>query len=85
MFLIVCYNQNMLRRGLSEEDKEYLQELKTARRKIVTGAQSYTIGTRNLTRADLKTIMSEIARLEAEAGTSTTTARFRRVIFRDNA
>jgi len=49
---------------LSEADKEYLNALRTARLNIITGAQSYSIGGRSLTRADLGTINSEISRLE---------------------
>lgn len=56
-------------RKLSTEDQKYLDALYTARLAIVTGAQSYTIGSRSLTRADLGTINSEIARLSGEQGT----------------
>ena len=65
-------------RVLSESDKEYLKALKEARLAIVTGAQSYRIGSRQLQRADLKTINEEIAKLEG-----TTTPRFRRVVVTD--
>ena len=63
---------------LSESDKEYLEALKKARIAIVTGAQSYRIGSRSLTRADLKLLNDEIARLEGS-----TIPKFRRVYMVD--
>ena len=51
---------------LSEADREYLDALKSARLAIVTGAQSYSIGSRSVTKADLKYINDEIARLTGE-------------------
>lgn len=62
-------------RTLSAEDKKYLIALRKARLAIVTGAQSYSIGGRSLTRADLRTINAEINRLEGA-----TTPRFRRIV-----
>lgn len=62
-------------RTLSAEDKEYLVALRKARLAIVTGAQSYSIGGRSLSRADLGTINSEISRLESYAA-----PKFRRII-----
>lgn len=65
-------------RKLSPEDQEYLAALYRARLAIITGAQSYTIGSRSLTRADLGVINSEIARLGGEQGT-----RVRRIVSTD--
>jgi hypothetical protein len=64
---------------LSDSDKEYLDALKAARLAIVSGAQSYSIGSRSLTRANLQTINDEIARLEGSRATY-----FRQVIPRVN-
>jgi len=64
--------------NLSDDDKEYLAELKKARLAIVTGAQSYRVGSRSLTRANLPLILVEIARLEGAA-----TPRFRRMVVVD--
>ena len=64
--------------SLSSADQEYLTALKNARISILTGAQSYTIGSRSLTRANLATINEEIARLEGQQ-----TPRFRRAIVSD--
>ena len=61
--------------GLSPADKEYLDALKKARLAIITGGQSYKIGSRALTRADLKFITDEISRLEGSQN-----IRVRRVI-----
>ena len=63
---------------LSPSDQEYLTALKNARIAILTGAQSYTVGSRSLTRANLATINEEIARLEG-----TLVPRFRRAIVTD--
>lgn len=63
---------------LSDEDTEYLSILKRARNAIVSGAQSYSIGSRSVTRADLRFITGEIARLEGS-----TAPIIRRVIARD--
>lgn len=49
---------------LSPSDQEYLDALKKARLSIIGGAQSYTVGSRSLTRANLKDINDEINRLE---------------------
>lgn len=65
-------------RVLSESDREYLEALKQARLAIVTGAQSYRIGSRALTRADLGFIVGEIEKLEG-----TITPKFRRIVVRD--
>lgn len=53
--------------ALSQSDQEYLDALKAARLAIVTGAQSYTVGSRSLTRANLADINAEIARVEGQA------------------
>jgi len=63
---------------LSDDDKKYLEALKAARIAIVTGAQSYRIGSRQLTRADLKLINDEIARLEGSVA-----PKFRRIVVVD--
>ena len=65
-------------RVLSADDQEYLKLLKDARIAIIGGAQSYSIGTRSLTRANLALILDEIKRLEGGA-----TPKFRRGIVRD--
>jgi len=52
---------------LTNDDKEYLEALKAARLKILRGAQSYQIGSRSVTRADLRWIGDEISRLEGAA------------------
>ena len=63
------------------ERKEELQEVKAAIKMILGGAQSYTIGTRSLTRANLaelrkwkKELEDEIAMLTGGSG------RFKRII-----
>lgn len=63
---------------ISEQDKEYLSALYKARMAIIGGAQSYSIGGRSLTRANLDTINSEIARLEGAI-----IPKFRRIVVRD--
>ena len=63
---------------LSKEDQKYLTLLKKARNAIIGGAQSYSIGSRSVTRADLRYIQGEIARLEG-----TKAPIFRRVRFVD--
>ncbi len=63
---------------ISPADQEYLDALRAARMAIVTGAQSYTVGSRSLTRADLRTINEEIARLEGRQ-----VPRFRRAMVTD--
>jgi len=64
-----------------EERKEELAMVKAAIKQILGGAQSYTIGTRSLTRANLaelrkwkKELEDEIASLKGGSG------RFRRVV-----
>lgn len=47
-----------------EELKKELNSYKAARDAILTGAQSYSINGRSLTRADLRVIENSIARLE---------------------
>lgn len=54
--------QKSLDRVLSRLDLYY-----EAEQKILEGAQSYTIGTRSLTRADLSEIQSTIEALEGKA------------------
>ncbi len=47
-----------------DELKNELNLYKAARDAILTGAQSYSINGRNLSRADLRTIENSISRLE---------------------
>lgn len=63
------------RNDMSEEKKEFggdigtvelLQEVKTAIRKVLIGGQSYRIGSRTLTRADLYQLRKLKEELEAE-------------------
>ena len=61
--------------NLSESDREYYEALKRARIAVVSGAQSYRIGSRSVTKADLKYINDELARLEGSQ-----TMRVRRVV-----
>lgn len=63
---------------LSKDDQDYLAALKKARLAIVTGSQSYSIGGRSLTRANLAEINKEIAKLEG-----TIAPKFRRVVVVD--
>lgn len=44
--------------------KEALEDLKRARKKILGGGQSYTLGPNQMTRANLKEISEEIAAYE---------------------
>lgn len=48
-----------------------LAEVEKAIRKILNGGQSYKIGTRSVTRADLSTLLSMRESLKAEAETET--------------
>lgn len=75
---VITYLREVTTLKLSEEDIEYLTILKRARNAIVSGAQSYSIGSRSVTRADLQFITGEIARLEGS-----TAPIIRRVIARD--
>lgn len=52
---------------------EQLNTLNEAIYKILMGGQSYKIGTRSLTRADLETLIAERNRLEAQIQGSGTT------------
>ncbi len=52
---------------------EQLKTLNEAIYKILMGGQSYKIGTRSLTRADLATLIAERDRLEAQIQGSNTT------------
>lgn len=52
--------------GPFSSQAEQLQTLNEAICKIMVGGQSYKIGTRSLTRADLKTLIAERDRLEAQ-------------------
>ena len=71
--------------SLNERLKQYLEAEKTI---LITG-QSYRIGNRTLTRADLGLIQAEIRRLRAAGATEedeptdTGYRRARRVLFRD--
>lgn len=47
------------------EAKETLEDLKKARKKILVGGQSYTIGYNQMNRASLKEISEEIAAYES--------------------
>ncbi|MDM8289066.1 hypothetical protein QUW41_07095 [Slackia piriformis] len=46
-----------IKRRRLAEDKELLAEVKQAISAILNGAQSYTIGSRSLSRADLKSLL----------------------------
>ena len=46
-----------IKRSRLAEDKELLAEVKQAISTILNGAQSYTIGSRSLSRADLKSLL----------------------------
>ncbi len=54
--------------GTAEEQLKVLNE---AIYKILVGGQSYKIGTRSLTRADLSTLIAERDRLESQMGGNT--------------
>ncbi len=54
--------------GTAEEQLKVLNE---AIYKIMVGGQSYKIGTRSLTRADLSTLIAERDRLESQMGGNT--------------
>lgn len=76
----------MSNKALNRRLKMYLQ----AEKHILYGGQSYTIGTRTLTRADLSKIQDEINRLRAagateddEIGSNNGYTRARRILFRD--
>lgn len=61
--------------------KEELEQINTAIKMILGGAQSYTIGTRSLTRADLATLYKRKDKLEdLIEGLSGGSGRFKRVI-----
>jgi hypothetical protein len=65
---------------LAERKKE-LADVKSAIKKILSGAQSYTIGSRSLTRANLPELRKWKKELEDEiAGLSGGSGRFRRVV-----
>lgn len=51
--------------------QEQLKMYNDAISKILMGGQSYRIGTRSLTRADLDTLIAERNRLEAQIGGNT--------------
>ena len=59
--------------GAFNSPVEQLQILNDAIYKIMVGGQSYKIGTRSLTRADLGTLIAERNRLEAQREGSGTT------------
>lgn len=65
----------IMTKRLSNRDQKYLDELYKARLAIVTGAQSYSIMGRSVTRASLDLINQEIARLEG-----TTRPKIRKII-----
>ena len=46
-----------IKRSRLAEDRELLEQVKKAISAILTGAQSYTIGSRSLSRADLKSLL----------------------------
>jgi hypothetical protein len=63
------------------ELREELADVKTAIKKILGGAQSYKIGSRSLTRADLAALRKWKKELEDEiAALSGGSGRFRRVV-----
>ena len=63
------------------ERREELVDVKAAIKKILSGAQSYTIGSRSLTRAQLPELRKWKKELEDEiAGLSGGSGRFRRVV-----
>ena len=68
---------------------ERLKEYRAAEQAILVSGQSYRIGNRTLTRADLGLIQAEIRRLlsagatEEDEPTNTGYLRARRVLFRD--
>ena len=55
-----------IKRSRLAEDKELLTQVKEAITAILSGAQSYTIGTRSLSRADLKALLEWRDELYAE-------------------
>lgn len=55
-----------IKRSRLAEDKELLAQVKEAITAILSGAQSYTIGTRSLSRADLKALLEWRDELYAE-------------------
>ena len=55
-----------IKRARLAEDKELLAQVKEAITAILSGAQSYTIGTRSLSRADLKALLEWRDELYAE-------------------
>lgn len=55
-----------IKRSRLAEDKELLARVKEAITAILSGAQSYTIGTRSLSRADLKALLEWRDELYAE-------------------
>ena len=59
MAVIIKNKQQLL------EAKETLQDLKKARKKILVGGQSYTIGSNQMNRASLSEISKEIEAYEA--------------------
>jgi len=62
--------------------KERLSNYLQAERAILTGAQSYMLGDRSLTRADLKQIRAEIDQLIVEINVSESNqGRVKRVVF----
>ena len=63
------------------ERREELADVKAAIKMILNGAQSYRIGTRSLTRADLKELRKWKKELEDDiAGLTGGSGRFKRVI-----
>lgn len=56
---VIIKNETQLK-----EAKETLEDLKKARKKILAGGQSYTIGANQMNRASLKEISEEISAYE---------------------
>lgn len=56
---VIIKNETQLK-----EAKETLEDLKKARKKILAGGQSYTIGANQMNRASLKEIYEEISAYE---------------------
>lgn len=62
-----------------EQALEDLADLKRAKKKILVGGQSYSIGTNQLTRASLKEINTEIKELETAINAYEQTGSTRRI------
>lgn len=63
--------ENKTKNDTLAEKKQQLEEVRMAIRNIYVGGQSYKIGSRSLTRADLATLRSIESDLEAQTNTGT--------------